>query len=94
MEMIMLHASSSSEDVVMQLRQMLPANTATAPAPAINRHELWKRIAMNTIGDHYVESVDALVRLDEARELLAPYGARRFKDVRCPICGAFGCGSC
>ena len=90
----MLHANLSSEDVVAQLRQTLPANIATAPTPAINRHERWKRISMNTIGDRYVENIDELVRLDEARELLAPYGARRFKDVRCPICGAFGCGSC
>ena len=88
----MLHADLNAEDVVTQIRQMLPANAATAQA--IIPHALWKRIATKPVSDVHVESADELVRLDEARELLAPYRARRFKDVRCPICGAFGCGSC
>ena len=88
----MPHADSCFEDAVAQLRQMLPANTATAQA--INQHEPWERIAMRAIDDGYVESADELVGLGEARELLAPYTARRFKDMRCPICGIFGCGGC
>ena len=48
----------------------------------------------HAIDDGYIESADEFVRLVEARELLAPYSARHFKDLRCPICGTFGCEGC
>ena len=72
---------------------MLP--TTTAMAQAIDQREPWERIAKKTMDDCHVESaVYELVRLDEARKLLAPYRARRLKEIRCPICGTFGCGGC
>ncbi len=60
----MPHAHSHFEEVVMQLRQMLPNNTATAQA--IDQREPWERIAMRAIDDGYVESADEFVRFVEA----------------------------
>jgi len=48
----------------MQLRHMLPANTATAQA--IDRQEPWEQIAMKAIDDGYIESADQFVRFVEA----------------------------
>ena len=71
---------SHFEEIItqLQLRPMPPANTATAQA---------------TDGGH-IESTDEFVRLADVKELLAPYSASRFKDLRCPICGRFVCGGC
>lgn len=60
MEAVVTQMVSHFEEVIMQLRHMLPKNTATAQA--IDRHESWERIAMKAIGDGYVESADRLVR--------------------------------
>jgi len=69
---------SHFEQVITPLGHFLPTNTATAQA----------------IDEGDVESADEVLRLAEARKLLAPYSARRFKDLHCPICGTFGCGGC
>ena len=55
---------SHFEEVITQLRHMLPKNTATAQA--IDQHESWEQIAMKAINDGYVESADAFVRSVEA----------------------------
>ena len=60
----MPQTDSCFEEVVMQLRQMLPKHTATAQA--IDQHEPWERIAMRAIDDGYVESADEFVRFVEA----------------------------
>jgi hypothetical protein len=58
------------------------------------RHFLPTTTTAQAIGDGYIESADEFVRLAEAKALLAPYSARRFKDLRCPICGTFRCEGC
>lgn len=52
------------EEVITQLRHMLPTDTATAQA--IDQHEPWERIAMKAIDDGYIESADEFVRFVEA----------------------------
>jgi hypothetical protein len=56
---------SHFEEVITQLRRMLPKNTATAQA--INQHDVSERIAMAAIDYGYVETADAFVRYVEAR---------------------------
>ena len=51
---------SHLEEVIAQLRQMLPANTATAQA--IDQYEPWERIALKAINDGFVECADEFVR--------------------------------
>ena len=60
----MRQTDSHFEDVVTQLRHMLPTNTATAQA--IDRHEPWERIAIKAIDDGYIESADEFVLFVEA----------------------------
>lgn len=60
----MTQTVSHFEEVITQLRHMLPTNTATAQA--IDQHEPWERIAMKAIDDGYVESADEFVRFVEA----------------------------
>ncbi len=55
---------SHFDEVITQLREMLPADTATAQA--IDQHEPWERIAMKAIDDGYVESAGEFVRFVEA----------------------------
>lgn len=55
---------SHFEEVITQLRHMLPKNTAAAQA--IDQHESWERIAMKAINDGYVQSADEFVRCVEA----------------------------
>ena len=52
------------EEVIAQLRQMLPADLATAQA--IDHHEPWEQIAKKAIADGYIERADEFVRLVEA----------------------------
>ena len=75
MEAIMSQIVSHFKHVITPLRHFLPANTVTAQA----------------IDDGCIESANEFVGLVEARELLAPRSPTRFKDLRCPICGTFGC---
>ncbi len=56
----MTQSVSHLQEVIAQLRQMLPKNTATAQA--IDQYEPWERIAMKAINDGYVESADEFVR--------------------------------
>jgi len=59
-------------------------------------------IALNTgtvqpIDDSYrgsLKNTDAHVLSVEAKEILVPYSARPFKELRCPICGRLACGGC
>ena len=37
------------------------------------------------------ENTNESIQLVDAKELIAPYGAKRLKDERCPICGHFAC---
>ena len=55
---------SHFEEVITQLRHMLPKNTATAQA--IDQHEPWERIAIKAVDDGYIESADEFVRFVEA----------------------------
>jgi hypothetical protein len=64
MEAIMTQIISHFEEVITQLRHMLPKNTATAQA--IDQHESWERIVMKAINDGYVESADEFVGSVEA----------------------------
>ena len=64
MEAIMAQIVSHFDEVITQLREMLPADTATAQA--IDQHEPWERIAMKAIDDGYVESAGEFVRFVEA----------------------------
>jgi hypothetical protein len=61
---IMAHAISHFEEVGTQLHYMRPTSAATAPAS--DRHEPWKRIAMRAINDGYIESADEFVRFFDA----------------------------
>lgn len=60
----------------------------------IDQGEPSQRIAVKAIEEGDIESARGYVPLLEATELLAPYRARRFKDLRCPVCGHFACGGC
>ena len=60
----MTHANSRFEEIITQLRRILPTNTATAQA--IDQHEPWERIATKAIEDGYVESTDEFVLFVEA----------------------------
>ena len=60
----MTQTASHFEEVIMQLRHMLPTNTATAQA--IDQHEPWEQIAMKAINDGYIETADEFVRFVEA----------------------------
>lgn len=60
----MTQIASDFEEVIVQLRHMLPTNTATAQA--IDQHEPWEQIAMKAIGDGYIEAADEFVRFVEA----------------------------
>jgi len=55
---------SHFEELITELRHMLPTNTATAQA--IDQHEPWERIAIKAIDDGYIESADEFVRFVEA----------------------------
>ncbi len=52
------------EEIVTQLRHMLPTHTATAQA--IDQHAPWEQIALRAIDDGYVESADEFVGFVEA----------------------------
>ena len=52
------------EEGIRQLRQVLPADTATARS--IDQHEPWELIATKAIGDGYIDSAHELVRFVEA----------------------------
>ena len=52
------------EEVITQLRQMLPADMATAQA--MDQHEPWEQIATKAIADGYIERADEFVRFVEA----------------------------
>jgi hypothetical protein len=60
----MMQTVSHFEEVITELRHMLPTNTATAQA--IDQHEPWERIAIKAIDDGYIESADEFVRFVEA----------------------------
>jgi hypothetical protein len=64
MEVMMTQKISHIEEVITQLRHMLPTGTATARA--IDEHEPWEQIAMKAIDDGYIESADEFVRFVEA----------------------------
>ncbi len=59
-----MQTDSHFEEVITQLRHMLPTNTATAQA--IDQHAPWEQIAMRAIDDGYIESADEFVRFVEA----------------------------
>jgi len=52
------------EEVITQLRQLLPADMATAQA--MDQHEPWEQIATKAIADGHIERADEFVRLVEA----------------------------
>ena len=52
------------EEVITQLRQLLPADMATART--MDQHEPWEQIAKKAIADGYIERADEFVRLVEA----------------------------
>jgi hypothetical protein len=60
----MMQTVSHFEELITELRHMLPTNTATAQA--IDQHEPWERIAIKAIDDGYIESADEFVRFVEA----------------------------
>jgi hypothetical protein len=64
MEKIMTQTVSHFEELITQLRPMLPRNTALAQA--IDRREPRERIAMKAIDDSHTEIADGVVRLVEA----------------------------
>ena len=76
----------------MRLGPMLPMNTALTQA--MDQHGLGERIAGDAFDDDYAERNDKLVRLVEAGRLLDPIRARRFEEIRCPVCGDFAGGGC
>ena len=55
---------SHFEELITELRHMLPTNTSTAQA--IDRHEPWERIAIKAVDDGYIESAEEFVRFVEA----------------------------
>jgi len=83
---------SHFEEINTQHRQMRPTDTATAQA--IDQHRPWQRIPVKAIDDCHVKSAAELARLIEAKQMSALYNARRFKELRCPICGLFVCAGC
>jgi hypothetical protein len=64
MEDLMTQIASHFEEVIAQLRHMLPTNTATAMA--IDQHEPWEQIASKAIDDGYIEAADEFVQFVEA----------------------------
>ena len=60
----MTQIASHFEEVIVQLRQILPTNTATAQA--IDQHEPWEQIAMKAIEDGYIEAAEEFVQFIEA----------------------------
>jgi hypothetical protein len=64
MEEIMIQIDSRFEDLIAQLRPMLPKNTAMAQA--IDRHDPLERIAMKAIDDGYIEIADEFAQFVEA----------------------------
>jgi hypothetical protein len=64
MEKIMTQMVSHFEELITQLRPMLPINTAWAQA--IGQHEPWKRIVVKAIDDGHVETADEFARCFEA----------------------------
>ncbi len=60
----MTQIASQLEEVISQLRHMLPTHTATAQA--IDQHESWEQIAMKAINDGYIECADEFVSFVEA----------------------------
>lgn len=60
----MTQIASHFEEVIVQLRQILPTNTATAQA--IDQREPWEQIAMKAIEDGYIEAAEEFVQFVEA----------------------------
>ena len=60
----MTQIASRFEEVIVELRHMLPTHTATAQA--IDQHEPWEQIAMKAIDDGYIETADEFVQFVEA----------------------------
>lgn len=60
----MTQTVSHFEELIAQLRPMLPENAALAQA--IDQHEPWERIALKAIDDGYIEVADEFVRFVEA----------------------------
>jgi hypothetical protein len=60
----MAQTVSHFEELIEQLRPMLPGNTALAQA--IDRQEPWRQIAVKAIDDGYMEIADEFVRVFEA----------------------------
>jgi hypothetical protein len=56
--------TSQFEELLAQLRPVLPSDAALAQA--IDRHEPWRQIAMKAIDDGYIEIADECVRFVEA----------------------------
>ena len=52
------------EEAIRQIRQMLPADSATAQS--IDQHEPWELIATKAIDDGYIDSARELARFVEA----------------------------
>jgi hypothetical protein len=71
---------------------MPPTNISAMQA--IDQREPSQRIPAKPIEEGDVDGAGGFVPLLDAAELLAPYRARRFKDLRCPVCGHFACGGC
>jgi hypothetical protein len=60
----MTQIASPFDDIITQLRHMLPTHTATAQA--IDQHEPWEQVALKAIEDGYIEAADEFVRFVEA----------------------------
>ena len=60
----MTQIASPFDEIIAQLRQMLPTDTATAHA--IDQHEPWEQVAVKAIEDGYIEVADEFVRFVEA----------------------------
>jgi len=56
--------ASRLDEIIGQLRHMLPTHTATAQA--IDHHEPWEKIATKAIEDGYIEAADEFVQFVEA----------------------------
>jgi hypothetical protein len=63
MEKIMMQIDLPLEEVIKQLRKILPADTATARA--IDQHEPWDLIAIRAINDEYIDSAHDLAEFVE-----------------------------
>ena len=58
---------------------------------ALDRHEPPERAP---VSEDHLKSADQIARFTDAKNPCVQYRPRVFEELRCPICGHFGCWGC